>query len=215
MARPAPAARLTSPGSWPSSSIRWSASAMHDEQLSHLIGQIYDAAVDPALWPDVLGEASRFVGGCAAALYWKDAVDKSGGVYYDDGGIAPYYRQLYFEKYAKLDPCTTGHYLAPICAPVAAVDIMPYEELVDTRIYHEYLRPQRIVDCVNAALEKSATSVALFGVFRNEHEGLADDDARRRMQLVAPHVRRAVLIGKTVELNTMEGAAFADTSDQL
>jgi hypothetical protein len=35
--------------------------------LSRLIGDIYDAALDPARWPGVLEEACRFVG--SAGLY--------------------------------------------------------------------------------------------------------------------------------------------------
>ena len=42
------------------------------EQVSSLIGDIYDAALDPALWADVLGKARDFVGGSAAVLYSKD-----------------------------------------------------------------------------------------------------------------------------------------------
>ena len=35
------------------------------EKLSELISEIYDAAVDPSLWSDVVGKAGRFVGGLA------------------------------------------------------------------------------------------------------------------------------------------------------
>ena len=53
---------------------------MHgSEQLSTLIGDIYDAAIDPALWIDVLGKTKNFIGGHAAALAWKDVVAKRGG----------------------------------------------------------------------------------------------------------------------------------------
>jgi hypothetical protein len=36
----------------------------------------------------------------------------------------------------------------------------------------------------------------MFGVFRHERDGLADEDTRRRMRLIVPHIRRAALIGK-------------------
>jgi hypothetical protein len=83
---------------------------MRPEDLSSLIGDIYDASLDSSLWQDVLGKIKRFVGGHAAALAWKDAVAKRGDSFYDDGGVAPEFRQLYFEKYIKLDPCTTGQF---------------------------------------------------------------------------------------------------------
>src|SRR5262245_56163559 len=101
------------------------------EQFSSLIGDIYDAALDPALWPDVLAVAARFVGGFSAALLFKDASRKDGNLYYDTGDIAPYYKQLYFDTYVKLDPSTTSHVLAEIGEPVATADIMPYDEFLE------------------------------------------------------------------------------------
>src|SRR5262245_32743052 len=74
------------------------------EQVSSLIGDIYDAALDPRLWATVLRRAREFVGGSAAALFSKDATRKILNVYYDDGGLDPHYKQLYFDKYVKLDP---------------------------------------------------------------------------------------------------------------
>jgi hypothetical protein len=47
------------------------------EQTSKLIGDIYDAALDPALWTSVLEQIAHFVGGTAAALYAKDTVRKT------------------------------------------------------------------------------------------------------------------------------------------
>ncbi len=125
------------------------------------------------------------------------------------------YVELYFEKYVKLDPSTTQHYFAEIDEPISTKDFIDYDEFVQTRFYKEWARPQRLVDHVTSVLEKSSTSVALFGVFRNESQGLVDDEMRRRMRLVAPHVRRAVLISRLIDLKTAEAAAWADTLDGI
>jgi DNA-binding CsgD family transcriptional regulator len=185
------------------------------EIVSALVGDIYDAALDPALWSGVLGQVSRFVGGPASGLYSKDATTKTGVIFYDDGGIDPHYKRLYFENYVKLDPSTTNHFFAEIDKPISTADIMPYDEFIETRFYKEWARPQGLVDHVTAALDKSATSVAMFGVFRHERDGLIDDEAKRRMRLIAPHVRRAALIGRVIDLKTAEAATFADTLDRL
>jgi DNA-binding CsgD family transcriptional regulator len=44
---------------------------------------------------------------------------------------------------------------------------------------------------------------------------MVDRDMRRRMRLIAPHVRRAVLIGRVIDLKTAEAARLADTLDGL
>ena len=139
---------------------------MHEDQkLSELIGQIYDAALDPALWGNVLGKTSKFVGGRGAALAWKDAVSKSGDVYYDDGAIDLQYRQLYFDKYIKLDPCTTGQFFAEIDVPVATADLIPYEQFLETRFYKEWARPQGLVDAVLCLIDKAVTHMAFWECF--------------------------------------------------
>jgi DNA-binding CsgD family transcriptional regulator len=183
--------------------------------LSLLIGGIYDAALDPSLWPGVLAKAAAFVGGISAALYAKDAAAKRGNIFYQDGRIEPRYVQLYFDKYVKLDPATTGHFFADIGQPIATADLIPYDEFLQTRFYKEWAKPQRLVDHVTVVLDKSNTSVALFGIFRHERDGVADAETRRRMKLIAPHVRRAVLIGRVIELKTAEASTFADTLDGL
>jgi DNA-binding CsgD family transcriptional regulator len=185
------------------------------ELFSAMIGDIYDAALDASLWTNVLKKTRRFVGGRAASLVSKDASSNSGNVYYDDGGIDPYYVQLYFRKYIKLDPCTVGHFFAQIGEPVATADLLPYDEFLETRMYKEWARPQGLVDCVMSVLDKSVTSVALFCVFRHERDGIVDDEARRRVRLIVPHIRRAVLIGKVVDLKTAEAATLAASLDGL
>jgi DNA-binding CsgD family transcriptional regulator len=184
------------------------------EDLPQLIGEIYDAAIDPSQWSAVLGKATQFIGGSSAALFSKDAASGAGNIYYEFG-TDPYYRQLYFEKYVVLDPASTGHFFAEIEQPIAVSDLMPYRDFLETRFYREWAQPQGVVDFIAATLDKSATSVAMFSVFRHERDGVADDEARRRMGLIIPHIRRAVLVSRLIDLKTTEAATFADTLNGL
>jgi DNA-binding CsgD family transcriptional regulator/PAS domain-containing protein len=185
------------------------------EQLSSLIGEIYDAALDPSLWSGVLGKAGRFVGGPLAAIFAKSPTALTGTVYYHSGDRDPSYRQLYFDKYIKFDPTTTAQYFSDVEQPMAVADIMPYQEFLETRFYKEWCHPQGMVDAVTAVLDKSVTSAALFAVFRYQSEGVVDDETRQRMRLVVPHIRRAVLIGRLIDLRAADAASLSDTLDGL
>src|SRR5437764_11202515 len=185
-----------------------------DERLSALIGQIYDAALDPALWPGVLEHAAKFVGGSAASLYSRDVANKSANAAYQFG-LDPRYVQLYVQTYVKLDPTYLGYFIANIEEPVSTADVIPYDEFVETRFYKEWGKPQGLVDSVHAMLERSVTSAGAFVVFRHERHGLVDDETRRRMRLIVPHIRRAALIGKVLDLKKAEAATFADTLDGI
>jgi DNA-binding CsgD family transcriptional regulator/PAS domain-containing protein len=184
------------------------------EQLSELVGEIYDAALDPSLWIDVVGKAGRFVGGSAAAIHSKNPTAMTVTVHYQSG-IDPYYLQIYLDKYVQLDPTMIAHYFADIEEPIAGADIMPHHELVETRFYKEWIQPQGMVGNISAVLDKSATSAALFGVFRYERDGFVDDEARRRMRLIVPHIRRAVLVGGLIDLRKADAANLAGALDGL
>ena len=182
-----------------------------EQQPSALIAEIYDAALDPSLWIDVLAKIAHFVGGSAAALWTGSAAKKS----ICDYGIDTHYRQLYFDHYINLDPATSGRFSADIDKPVAISDIMPHHEFLTTRFHREWAQPQGLVDFVICVLDKSTTSPAMIRVFRHERDGAVDDQARRRMRLIAPHVRRSVLAGRLIDLETAKTATYADVLDSI
>jgi DNA-binding CsgD family transcriptional regulator len=182
--------------------------------LSALIGSIYDAVLEPALWTGVVERTGKFVGGVGASIFRQDSVRKTGNSYYHSG-IDPRFERLYFEKYIKFDPLSAAYLTLKVGDVSSSSIIIPPAEFFETRFYREWARPQGLVDNVFAILERSPTSIAAFIVFRHERDGLADDDARQLLGLIAPHLRRAVLIGKVIDLRTIEAATFADTLDGL
>jgi DNA-binding CsgD family transcriptional regulator len=179
-----------------------------------LIGDVYDAVLDATLWPSVLEKTACFVGGPAASLFSKDAASRSGVLAYDHG-IDPYYKRLYFEKYVKLDPTNTGQFLARIGEPVTTADVIPYEEFIETRFYREWAEPQGLVDFISSVLDRSSTSMAMFGVFRDKDDGLVDEGARERMRFITPHIRRAVLIGRVIDVGAARTATLHEVFDGL
>ena len=184
--------------------------------LSDLIGTIYDTALDRALWSEVLQRSAAFVGGAASALYSKNAVRKTAtpvlfwNPRFDAAGVASY-----FDEYMRIDPMTTCQFLFEVGQVYSIEDCMPYAEFVETRIYKEYGKPQGLVDQLATNLDKSATSFSLFAIYRSVEQGLADDEMRRRMRLIIPHVRRAVLIGNVLDFGMAEATAFKDTLNGL
>ena len=183
-------------------------------QVSSLIGGIYDAALDPERWPHVLKDSARFVGGTASALFLKDSVRNIHNTLHT-WGYDPEYTRSYIEKFGQFDPFAIAQFFFEIEQPISIADIMPHSEFKKSRFYEEWVRPQHWIDAIAATLEKSATTYAAFSVIRHENDDIVDDETRRRMRLIVPHVRRAVAIGKVIDLHKVEAAALADTLDGL
>jgi DNA-binding CsgD family transcriptional regulator len=184
------------------------------QHVSNLIGDIYDASLDPLRWPAVLEGISGFVPGFAVNLFSHDAMRTAANAQYVHG-LVPDYVRSYSETYIKLNPNFPATLFFDVGKVIRQDEIMPRAEFNQTRFYKEWLKPQGYVDAMAAVLEKSAVSCAVFAVGRHEREGLVDESAYRRMSLIVPHVRRAVLIGKVIDLHKVEAAALADTLDGI
>ncbi len=184
-----------------------------DQGLTQLIGDIYDAALDSSRWTSVLAKIAEYAGGQAAGLLSKDSVSKSGNIHCQSG-VDPYFVRLYAETYWKFDPVASLHD-CDVEQILSVPDLVSYDEFRAGRFYREWAQPQGWIDAANAVLEKSATGCAYLSVVRNEASGMVDDEMRRRMRLIVPHVRRAVRTGKVIDLSQAEAATFADILDGL
>src|SRR6266566_232946 len=140
------------------------------QRLSDLISVVYDAAVDQSLWENAIERAASFVGGVGAGLFCKDVDAQHVSAPHRFGIVWPLPVALFRQIY----PAAVGHFLAEIEQPIATADLMPYDELTATGFYREWARPQGLIDFVSAVLDRSATSVAMFGVFRHERDGFVD-----------------------------------------
>jgi DNA-binding CsgD family transcriptional regulator len=106
-------------------------------------------------------------------------------------------------------------FLCEIGEVASTTDLVPYNELVESRFYREWAQPQGWVDSVQAMIDKSVDSYAHVSVLRNKESGMVDDAARERMRLIVPHIRRAVLVGRLVDQRTAEAATFGDALDGI
>lgn len=183
------------------------------EQVSALIGDIYDASLDPALWPCVLERACCLTRSAAGAMMAYASVPESTALSVSWG--AEEYADTYC-TYNAINPLNipTLLYATP-GSVVATADVLPYEELTSSRFFKEWFAPQRLVDALFMSLEKSATSYVGIALSRHERAGRVDDAMRQRAELLVPHFRRAVTIGNVVNQRKVEAEVLAETLDGL
>jgi DNA-binding CsgD family transcriptional regulator len=179
-------------------------------KLPDLIEEIYDAALEPALWNDVVVSINDFIGSRGCGLVSKDLASHCGRTLYYHG-VDPHYIKLYSESYSRFDPLVS---LPAFGQVVGIPDLIDYDEYRKGPFYQEWLRPQRCVDVANALLEKPASNSAiLLAVLPGAR--MLDDEMRQRIAQIVPHARRALLINRTIDSRQSEAATFADTLDGL
>ncbi|MEO8241178.1 MAG: hypothetical protein ABI832_02640 [bacterium] len=168
-----------------------------------LIGQIYDAALAPQGWSEVLHGLCRYVGGAAAMIFEHDSTYLQGRRL-RSWGDDPYYTDLYFSRYLEINPSSRPHGLLPEGLAVSISGLVGKDVLLQSPFYHEWMRPQGYVDNVFANLHRSATRQSTVAVARSTGDGLVTPAALARMQEIVPHIRRAIRIGNLIEVAEAE-----------
>lgn len=206
-------ARLDHTGA--STTIIEPSAAIDAEELSAVIGAIYDAALAPEHWSAVLDTSRRFIGGMSATIFAKDAASRISGIVHIDDNVDRDYGQSYFDRYERIDPQTGWNNLTDIDQPAGLLDLLDEDQIRDMHFYREWAQPAGIVDVVMAPIERVGGVTAIFGMFMHERDGMASAAVKERMRLLVPHVRRAVSIGNVMDRGARQAASLRDAFDGL
>jgi DNA-binding CsgD family transcriptional regulator len=183
-------------------------------ELSAVIADIYDAALNPALWQQALASITTFVGGHSGVLFWQDSATQHAQalhIFNDD----PHYTQLYFQKYLPMNPVFPAATFMEAGAVHSTADFISQDELEATRFYNEWIKPQGIADSIAVNLEKGTTSSSLINIRMDASLGFENEDARNRMALLVPHLQRAVTIGRLFDQSKATEQALTTTLDHV
>jgi DNA-binding CsgD family transcriptional regulator len=184
-------------------------------RLLSVVGDIYDTTFDHALWGKTLERIVEYVGveytsAWSCALVAKDA---TGEVRLGHRvGITPHFARSYVDHYGQLDP-TQAIRLFDVGQIHSMQDWVPIEDYRKSQFYQEWVRPQGFEDAASVMLEKSADGFSYFGMIKSG--GLVDDELRRTLAPIVPHLRRAVLIGQVLHRPATIASSIAHALDAL
>jgi DNA-binding CsgD family transcriptional regulator len=180
-------------------------------ELSTVIGDIYDAAIDPTLWQRALASICEFVGGHSAVLLWHDsAMEHSEALYlFNDD---PVYTKLYFEKYLPMNPMFPAATFVAAGVVTMDDDILPRAELEGTRFYQEWIKPQGILGALAVNLEKGVTRTSMINIPVKQP---LREEMRDRVALLVPHLQRAVAISKLFDQSKTTARELTETLDHV
>ena len=181
-------------------------------ELFQIIGHIYDAALDDDQWGIVLQRTAQFLKCVNVSLGSFNLPQQSTNLT-RLWGYKPEYLDSFRDRYRKFSPLVVRAGDAPVGVSVSVTDVMPYKQFQQTAFYREWTKPQGHVDAllVNLTKSKTATTFVLGG--RHRRVGMVDQEMRKRMNFLSPHLRRAILIRDVINVPHVEAAALADTLD--
>ncbi|MGH6735509.1 MAG: helix-turn-helix transcriptional regulator [Methyloceanibacter sp.] len=184
------------------------------EQLLTLVGTAYDAAIDPELWPDAVAEVCRFLN-CASGAVGAADLLRHDANFLIQWGYPPDAWQDYLDNYYYRNPTIPQSSRSRIGEIMTLAGLPNYPEIIGSEFFTDWVAPLGIVDVVQGTLDKTASSISLLTCARHKDVGLVGEAEIRRMRLIMPHFRRAVLIGKLLDMRALQAATFAEAIDGL
>jgi DNA-binding CsgD family transcriptional regulator len=182
-------------------------------RLSQHIGEIYDAALDPSLWPSTIEASCELLKSCAGVIAAIDVMDPVANISQSFGIDGAYLKLLGNGTRHPLIRNMMRSHVGDVGSAVSKMTELGFRNSV---LYQPWTEPSGyVIDMFNVTLERTATAVIHLGFVRHETVGIADAETFHDLDLLFPHYRRAVLIGKTINQVRVEAASLADALDGL
>jgi DNA-binding CsgD family transcriptional regulator len=178
--------------------------------VEDVTGRIYDAAADPALWPDAVAAIADIVG-CRSGIFYEHdlATQRSSriGVHRLDPGFMRDY-----ESYVgALDPWNKRAKGLPagIAGPTYA--LISDHDLRRTEFYSDHLRPIGVFYGLGGVVDRLDGKMAVFGVQRSYEDGHFPPEAQEIVGKIMPHLRRAYRLDAAIRHTRRHSETLEET----
>jgi DNA-binding CsgD family transcriptional regulator/PAS domain-containing protein len=184
------------------------------ETFSKVVGSIYDCALDPNRWIDTAGMIAQLVGSEICLLGVHDMKNVHHGVTFHVG-VEERYERLYAEKYGAINLYSVPLQLVPVGKVVTAGMLVAEQEVLRSRFYQEFTRPQGVRDTIGFSVLRTEQRMGWLAANRLEGQPRYGDAEVRLLTLLSPHVRRAITISDVLNLKTIRSEVLEVTLNAL
>ena len=162
-----------------------------DQQITDIIGHIYDSACDSHAWKTVLRQVTRMTGSKSALLLEHNQEQKLVTTF-SSYGLEKKWLELYASKYGSSD------HLLQMMASAPVGEFRPVEagRFYQTDTYKEFYKPQEICHFAGVQLVKRGVHSVILGLQRSVSAAEYDSKAFSEVKRLVPHLQKALHIRK-------------------
>jgi DNA-binding CsgD family transcriptional regulator len=178
--------------------------------VEDLIGGIYDAAADPELWSNAIGQIVEATGCRTGVFYEHDlATHQSQPLGFHQ--FNPEFMQEYVAHYGALDPWNARVMNWPVGVAAPTYVLMSEDDLRRTEFYQDYLRRTGAFYGLGGLVERADGRIAVFGVQRGYEDGRFPAESVSLVGALMPHLKRAYRLQSAIGRAKHERETFEET----
>ncbi len=188
------------------------------QDYNQIVSDIYDCAANPDLWPETL---NRMHDQMSCAYVMTSFGDFSNV----DTNHRPIFNlksstwdQSWFKKleqYMHTIPHVDVLYRSGIDHPWIQSDFITQEEVQQTDFYKQWVKPQKLLDCLNILFMDRQLLRGVISFTTPEGGRLFGEKERAFANFISPHMRRAIAINDMVDKGNLALSLFRKVLDTL
>lgn len=179
-----------------------------------LIENIYDAALAPEKWQQVMSGLVDTLGTKSALLREVNYTRGDVGLY-QTYGFDPAFTKAYREHFVHLDYFAPALMREPVGTVSTGDQVVPWEQQRDTEFCNDYLLAQKSRYCLGITLVRKHDYHLLFALQRTQQQGDFTSRDLPLLHLLAPHMTRAMAIHRHLQAVTTEQRWALSALDKL
>lgn len=185
-----------------------------DTRLPDLIGHLYDAAIDERLWTGIAPRIAAAFDSTSAVLKMQggddvDLLDTTQNLVVTPGD------QSLAEHWHRNDLWVERSIAFGMSRVITSDDLVSPDEMKRNGFYQDWLRQLGIHHMVGAVFPAGHGRVGVLGIHRPRKAGYYTDADRQKVEVLLPHLQRALQIGRRLAGTSLAQASSFDALDSL
>jgi DNA-binding CsgD family transcriptional regulator/PAS domain-containing protein len=175
-----------------------------------LIDTIYDAALDPAGWSQVLGSLNGLLNSQGFALFFQDrtSIRFNRFMGLDSSQVA-----AYENHFGAVNPWAPAFARQP--DKIAAHELIAPDALERTEFFNDWLKPLGLHDAIGIPIRAGNGALFLASGLRDKKAGYYTAAEKRLARRVTPHMRRAIEIHERLHAAQFVRDGLVQSMDRL
>lgn len=181
------------------------------DQLSSLIGQIYDCVLNPDGWTDVLIRITDSVDAAYTTIALANPTDDHGRFAAHSPWDAEQMRVLQVDYGFDDIPGLRSVVVGDIDAPTRTLTGMSETELQATPFFRNWAGPQGLREGCTMKFVHTSDRIGLLGCSTWADRDVMSGEHQRLLAMLSPHLRRAALIGDLLDQTRVAAHVYHQT----
>ena len=188
---------------------------MKQEELSRLIASVYDAALNPADWPQLAQTLARAFDAESSAIFQLNLAQGSAALLGITGNFDAKAMSEYEAYYHQKDLWAIALSKSPTGRAMLGTEIVGETEFLDSEVYNDFAKRIELFWSVASVMALDKQFMGAIGIHRPHSARPFEADDKNHLDMLLPHLSRAMLLHRRLQGLTQGRRLVLDALEKL